>query len=375
MAERDDDLSTSPATLDELIEQARRQSRSYRKHIEEGVTLYTSGRYDQAIVPLATGAELLRDQVFDLRFKSMTEKPKEIKIKAYKTKIEIRYPTFSGIAGLFESEHFTTMVICVDSLMKLKRFDDAFSELEKGVSIANEVADVWLMLGIAQHCSGNPDKALESFREAVRQDPARLDLWEILHIEYLIHDRPEAKLVSEGLEKNKRVEDNIALLADLSIASGEYDKAQLVIDSLLERDRKNKRILLPLSKLHIINGNYTKAQDSLKNFNESDKHNLKALWYLACVYAIQGKQKDSMKYLEQLLKLDQNYPDGLELQRILDTNVIEHVDFLKERIKQEVTKTTRSEGEKVEEIPEEMQKQLNRLVQHANRELEERRSR
>jgi tetratricopeptide (TPR) repeat protein len=374
MTGRNDDLSSASATLDELIEQARRHSRLYQYHVQSGETLYTSGRYEKAIVPLATGAELLRDQVFDMHFKSVSEKPKEIKIKAYKTSIKISYPTFSGFAALYERKHFTTMVICVDSLMKLKRYDDACSELEKGLSIANEVSDAWLMLGIAQHCAGNPDKALGSFREAVRQDPARPDLWEILHLEYLIHDRPEAKLVSEGLEKNKRVEDNIALLADLSIVSGEYDKAQLVIDSLLERDRKNKRVLLPLSKLHIINGNYTKAQDSLKNFIKSDKHNLKALWYLAYVCAIQGKQKDSMKYLEQLLKLDQNHPDGLELQRILDTNVKEQGDLLKERIKQEVTKTTKSEGATVEEIPEEMQNQLTRLVQQANRELEERRS-
>ncbi len=371
MADRNDDLSTPPATLEELIKQARKHSRSYRNHIESGVTLYTSGKYEQAIVPLATGAELLRDQVVDSRFKSVSERPKEIKIKAYKTNIRISYPTFAGIAGLFEKEHFTIMMICADSLMKLKRYDDACSELEKGLSIAHEISEAWLILGIAQHCAGDHDEALGSFREAVRQDPTRMDMWENLHRAYLNYDRPEMKLVSEGLEKNKKPEDNMALLADLFIAAGEYGKAQSVIDSLLNRDRKNKRVLLPMSRLHIINGDYSKAQDTLKNFVKSDKHNLEALWYLSSVYAIQRKNKDSFKFLEQLLKLDHNHPEGLELQRILTTNEIERIDLLKESIMQEVVKTTRSEGEIVEEIPEEMQKHMTRLMQQVTHELEE----
>jgi tetratricopeptide (TPR) repeat protein len=370
MVERNDDLSTSPATLDELIDQARRHSRSYRKHVDEGVTLYTHGRYEQAIVPLATGAELLRDQVLDSRFRSMTEKPKVTKFKAYKISWTISYPTFSGIAALSEREHFTTMMLCVDSLMKLKRFDDACSEIEKGLAITSEVPDVWQVLGIAQHCVGDPEKALDSFREAVRHDPTRLDLWESLRREYLIHDRSEAKLLSEELVKNRSVEDNMALVVDLFIASGEYNKAQSVINDLLQRNRNNKRVLLPLSKLHIINGDFLKAQDSLKNFIKSDKHNLEALWYLACVCAIQGKKKDAVKYLEELLKLNQDHPDGLELQRMLATNATEQVDLLKEKLRQEVAKTTRSEGEKVREIPEEMQKKLSGLMQQVISEIE-----
>ncbi|MHA2351213.1 MAG: tetratricopeptide repeat protein [Candidatus Thorarchaeota archaeon] len=332
MGERNDDVRTPPATLEELVEKELKHTRHYRNHLESGETHYTSGRYEEAVVPLATAAELLRNKVVDLRFKSVSERPKEIKIKVYKTNIRFSYPTLASIADPMEKTHFTTMMICADSLMKLKRYDDACSELEKGLAIANEVSDAWLMLGIAQHCVGDPDKALGSFREAVRQNPARLDLWEILQREYLILDRAESKLVSEGLEKNKRLEDNMALLADLFIAGGEYGKAQSVIDNLLKRDKKNKRVHFPLSKLHIINGEYTKAQDTLKKFIKSDKNNLEALWYLACVCAFQGKNKDSLKSLEQLLKLDHSHPNGLELQRILTTNEIEKVALLKESI-------------------------------------------
>jgi tetratricopeptide (TPR) repeat protein len=162
----------------------------------------------------------------------------------------------------------------------------------------------------------------------------------------------------------------MVLVVDLFIASGEYNKAQSVINDLLQRNRNNKRVLLPLSKLHIINGDFLKAQDSLKNFIKSDKHNLEALWYLACVCAIQGKKKDAVKYLEELLKLNQDHPDGLDLQRMLATNATEQVDLLKEKLTQEVAKTTRSEGEKVREIPEEMQKKLSGLMQQVISEIE-----
>jgi hypothetical protein len=60
----------------------------------------------------------------------VSERPKEIKIKAYKTNIRISYPTLASIADPMEKKHFTTMMICADSLMKLKRYDDANIALE-----------------------------------------------------------------------------------------------------------------------------------------------------------------------------------------------------------------------------------------------------
>jgi len=372
MADVNDDLSTPPTTLEELVKEALKQRTPYWKHLELGETLYASGRYEEAIVPLATSAELLRDNVVDYRFKSVGEIPKESKFKLYRATLTITMPSYAAMANPLEKEHFTTLMICVDSLMKLKRYDDAHSELKKGLAIASEIPDVWLVLGIVQHRAGNPDKALESFREAVRLDPARMDLWENLYSLYQIHRLPETGLISEGLEKNKKIEDNMALLAHLFISAGEHKNAQLVIDSLLKQDKKNKRVLLPMSILHIINGEFTKAQDTLKKFTESDKQNVKALWYLACIYAIQGKNKDSLKSLEQLLKLDSNHPGGLELQRMLAANTIDQAT-LSERIMQEVIQTARAEGETVEKIPEEILVQFAGLIQQVTRAIKDKR--
>jgi hypothetical protein len=54
MGERNDDVRTPPATLEELVNKELKHTRHYRNHLESGETHYTSGRYEEAVVPLAT---------------------------------------------------------------------------------------------------------------------------------------------------------------------------------------------------------------------------------------------------------------------------------------------------------------------------------
>jgi len=370
--DRTDDLSPHSATLEKMVEQELKGSKSYKEHLESGEALYISGRYEEAILPLTTAAEMHRNETFDLHCKSIGEKPYETKVKLYRSTVTVRAPPiYVNLAAEMEKKHFTTLMICVDSLLKVKRYEDARAELKRGVTIAGQIPEVWLILGFLQRILGNPDGAIQSFLEAVQQDITRRDLWENLLREYQIHSRPEARLVSEGLEKNRKPEENLILLAELYIAGGSYNKAQSVIDGILRQYQKNKQVLLPLSRLHIINEEYTKAEDVLEKFIKSDKNNLDGLWNLACVYAIQGKKKDSMKYLEKLLKLDQTHQEGLELQRKLTADMIVQTALLKENIMQQAIQTS-SEGTPVEEISKQMQTIMTVLMQYVIPEIEER---
>jgi len=292
-------------TIEEAEERVLQNPNSFENQGLLGELLYQSKRYEEASEPLKKAAGLLQTQIDSL--------PQGTRL---------------GFIGAFPADiirriHHDMYLMRGDCLIKLGRYAEASGVLENGVGKIDEDPDGWNMLGVAQANSGNLGKALRSFREAVRQNPARRDLWENLQKCYRSLRRPEAEDISLVLGGKRDLEDDMVLLIDFFIGGGEYDRAKSVIDRLVEWKSKDKRVLLPMSRLYIIEGEYKKAQEALEELLKTDRNNIEALWHLSRVYAIQGKRNDSLKQLGIVLKLDSNHSNAGTLKRILEHHGVE----------------------------------------------------
>lgn len=298
----------SMPTLDEAMEKVRKNPEVFENQALAGELLYKSNRYDEAVDHLKKAAELLQ------------------------TRIDNTPPDASHV-GMFPRDMVTRMhhdlyMMCGDSLVKRQKFEEAANMIREGLGMIDEDPDGWNLMGVAQANSRNLDGALRSFREAVRHNPARRDLWENLRKTYYNLRRPEVEMIANLMSDKKDLEDDMVILADLFIKGGEYPKAQQVIDTLLEWNPKDRRTLIPQSRLHIINGEYKSAITALDEILKDDKNNIDTLWHLARISAIQGDVKKSMKYLESVFDIDQNYTNGLALRQMLETyNKAERIPF------------------------------------------------
>jgi len=209
--------------------------------------------------------------------------------------------------------------MCGDSHLKLGKFQEAVDVIREGLGLIEDDPDGWNLMGVAQANAQDLNGALRSFREAVRQNPARRDLWENLQKTYHNLRRPEVEIVASLMNEKKDLEDDMVVLADLFIKGGQYDKAQQVVDTLREWNSKDKRTLIPQSRLHMINGDYKSAAKVLEEILKHDKNDVDTLWHLARISAIQGDVKKSMKYLESVASLDQTHSNGSALEQMLET--------------------------------------------------------
>ena len=286
-------------TIEDARERVRQNPEAFENHAILGELLYQSSQYEEAASSLKEATYFLGALIGNT-------------------------PPNASHVGMFPRELITRMqhdlhLMHGDCLVKLERYEEASETVRKGLGLIDEDPDGWNLLGVALANGQDVEGALSAFREAVRHNPSRRDLWENLHRCYTALRRPEADAVALILKEKKDLEDDMALLADLFIKGGEYERAQLVIDTLLKWNSKDRRVLMPESRLHIINGDYKKAAKVLETIIKDDKSDTDAMWHLARVNAILGDKKKSMKFLESLLSLDSNHANAIALKQILDT--------------------------------------------------------
>lgn len=302
MAE-DDFVYVSRTTVDDARKMVKEDPTSYEAQGLLGEILYQNGRYSESIDHLRKGAELLKKRIEDEAAKG--DEPVSI---------------------AFFSPEMTTKVLQSlynmwgDASLRVERFDEARNAFEQSVKLVDDDPGAWYLLGIAQANSNRIKRAPRSLREALRHNPTRHDIWEILQRVYRRLRRPEAEDINPVLRSKRDLELDLSLLAELFISGGEYDKAQLVIDKLLEWDGDDIRGLLPLAKLRLLQRSPEDAVDILGQIVEKDEHHEMALWHLGRAFCMLGDESESLRILDRLLKISSEHHNAKALKALLEIN-------------------------------------------------------
>ena len=284
-------------TIEDARARVRQNPESFENHGILGKLLYKANQYEEAVASLKEATYFLGALIGNT-------------------------PPNASHVGKFPRELITRMqhdlyLMHGDCLVNLQRYQEASETVRKGLGLIDEDPDGWDLLGVALANGQDVEGALHAFREAVRHNPSRRDLWENLQKCYTALHRPEAEIVSDVMKEKRDIEDDMGVLADLLIKGGEYERAQLVIDTLLKWNSNDKRIHLPTGKLHIINGDYKKAAKAFEESVKDDKSNTEAIWHLARVNAILGDTKKAEKFLDSLLSLDSGHANAVALKQLL----------------------------------------------------------
>lgn len=296
----DNFVYVSRTTVEDARRMVKEDPTSYEAQGLLGELLYQNGRYSESIEYLRKGAELLQKHIENEAAKG--DEPVSI---GFSPKMTIKV-----LQSLYN--------MWGDASLRVERFDEARKAFEQSVKIVDDDPDAWYLLGIAQANSNRIERAPKSLREALRHNPTRHDIWEILQRVYRRLRRPEAEDINPVLRSKRDLELDLSLLAELFISGGEYDKAQLVIDKLLEWDRDDIRGLLPLAKLRLVQRSLEDAVDILEQIIEKDEHHEVALWHLGRAFCMLGDESESLRILDLLLEISSEHHNAKALKALLE---------------------------------------------------------
>lgn len=300
MAERKSSTFSFRVTIEDAQERVKKNPESHMNQGLLGELLYQAQRYTEAIDHLQRGAELLQKEI---------DSGADAPIPGYVASLSQEMAT-----KILHSLH----MMRGDSYLRLKKYAEARKAFEQAAKILAEDSDTWNLLGVAQANSGGIEDALKSFRDAVRCNPARPDLWDNLQKAYRQLRRPESEEITPVLMTKRDIELDLALLAELYIGGGDYDKASKVLDQLFGWKKDDIRALIPLAKLKFIEGDMKESIRILEDIVKRDKNNEDALWELSRLYCVEGEKNKSEKNLDALLKLNSGHPNANVLRNYIE---------------------------------------------------------
>ncbi len=285
------------SALKDALDRVKQNPNSHESHGLLGELLYQAGKYSEALEPLEKAAEILQ--------REYDKKPDKIGIVSIELATKMLHSLY---------------MMHSDSLLRLNRFEDAKAIVDKAMKVIDADPDTWNYLGVLQGNSGEHEDALKSFRESVRLDPERNDHWDNLLRSYRQQNRLEADDIERLLQDDRNPDLDLLLLAELHLSGAEYDKTNLIIKQILERNEGDIRALLLLARLKLADGSISESLEVLENILDIDKENEDALWHLARVKCLQGKRAESENTLASLLKINPQHINARALKALLESN-------------------------------------------------------
>ncbi len=242
----------------------------------------------------------------------------------------------TGCATTFKEQRKASRPIVKLAMLKLQKNDNpgALLELKKAREENPKDPEVYYGLALIYRDLGKPNEALGYCKKAIAygnrlvlEHPGMTS--EAYNLEGVIlfkqgNNKDAINAFKHALKDELYPTPEYALknLAEVYISLRELDKAKESLDMALKHNSHYAPAWEALSRLFILQGEYEPAINALRHATLEFPGYTEAHWELAGLYLKTGRRSDSIRHLQEVVRLDRDGPLGsLALQRLMDLGV------------------------------------------------------